>query len=337
MKMCINGLVVMAWLVSVAAARVVVLPDLIHPDSMAVDESRIYITEDIAVLIYDRASLELQVKIGKEGEGPQEFLRNRQSGMPPLTIALYPDRLLVNSLNKISFFTKEGRFLEERKVVDRGDRFQPLGNGFAGEGDRRDEKVRRVAVNIYDARLNRVTEVFSFPHPFQGVGSGFRVLDNPRAFVTCADRLFVAMDEALVVRVFDEAGRSLRVVEKDYRRRDLTGADREWIDTYFRTDPRMKDLYPLIKPIHYPETFPAIRQMLRTDDEIYILTWKREGALTECFVMGVEDLDMRRIMLPIVYVDLLDIYPAAIDHGTLYQLVENDDEAWELHVTVLET
>ena len=38
-------------------------------------------------------------------------------------------------------------------------------------------------------------------------------------------------------------------------------------------------------------------------------------------------------MIPFIEDDLVDLYPFAIKDGKFYQLVDNEEEIWELHVS----
>jgi hypothetical protein len=317
----------------VMGGKVVPLADLIKPDSIVIDESQIYITDDIMICIYNLEDFTLKKRFGQEGEGPGEFLRNRQTGNPPLSIDVQTENLMVNSLNKISIFSKQGKFVNEHKVLDRGDKFVPLGNGFAGEGDLRTGTTRYVTVNIYDRNVKKIKQVFQVLHPLQKIGAGFRMLSEPRIFISHKNRLFVTLDNEFIIRTYDSQGNLKNQIKLDYIRIKVSGKDRERVDKYLKNHPRIKELYSLLKPIHFPEYYPAIRDMRIVEDKIYLVSWKKRDQSTECMVLNLQGRMLKQVFLPIRYVDELEIYPFTFKNNRLYQLVENSDEEWELQVT----
>ena len=317
----------------IMGGKAVPLADLIKPDSIVIDDSQIYVTDDIMICIYNLEDYTLKKRFGREGEGPGEFLRNRQTGNPPLSIDVQTEELLVNSLNKISFFSKQGRFLREYKVLDRGDKFVMLGNGFVGEGDLRTGSVRYVTVNLYDRNVKKTRELFKVPHPLQRIGAGFKMLNEPRIFAVYKDRLYLTLDNEFVIRMYDSLGNGAGKIVLEYNRRKVGGEDRERIDQYLKNHPRIKELYAILKPIHFPEHYPAIRDLKIVDNEIYVIGWKVKDKSTECLVLDLSGNLLKHIYVSLKYVDELEIYPFAFKNSRMYQLIENDDEEWELLIT----
>ena len=74
--------------VSVFAQKHTALAELVNPDSIAVDQNQVYITEGTSIYIYDLENFKMKAKFGKRGEGPKEFMENRQTGNPPLSIII---------------------------------------------------------------------------------------------------------------------------------------------------------------------------------------------------------------------------------------------------------
>ena len=62
------------WDLYVSAEDSPMLRELIEPNSIALDHRNIYIPDGTGIYIYDRKDFRLKKRIGKKGEGPQEFL-----------------------------------------------------------------------------------------------------------------------------------------------------------------------------------------------------------------------------------------------------------------------
>ena len=120
----------MAFAVTAAA-----FDELKKPDAIEVDGEQIYITEGTTIFIYSAKDFALQKKFGKKGEGPREFLPSRSIRAGMLLLAVRPGEILVNSLRKLSLFTREGVFKKEIKMTTPGfGMFTPIGKQYVGYG-----------------------------------------------------------------------------------------------------------------------------------------------------------------------------------------------------------
>lgn len=318
--------------VSVFAMKHAALAELVNPDSIAVDQYQVYITEGTSIYIYDLENFKMKTKFGKKGEGPKEFMENRQTGNPPLTINVQTKNIIVNSLNKISFFSKDGKFKNEQKVGAFSDRFIPLGKGFAAQTLITEEGKRYWTLDIYDSNINKVKEVFKIKHHFQGLGKGFKVLQESRLYAAYDDKLFVAWDKDFNIRVFGSLGEKLYSINYNYKKVPVTEEDRGRIIEYFKTNPRTKELYELIKPIHFPGYYPALRNMQINDGKIYTITFERSNGKTKCLIFDLKGKLLKKIDLDLKAMDIFALYPFTIYNGNIYQLVESEDETWELYI-----
>ena len=90
--------------------------------------------------IYSLEDLKLKKKFGKDGEGPKEFKRRAN-------ITLTSKYLLVNSIARVTFFTKEGEYIKEvnTKTVNLGP-FLPIGDNYVNTGMDRREKTLKICI-----------------------------------------------------------------------------------------------------------------------------------------------------------------------------------------------
>ncbi len=97
----------------VFATKIVPLPEIIKPDLIKVDGDDMVIAEKASISIYSLKNFKLIKKFGKEGEGPQEF--KLIMGFFGLNISIHPEYIIINSVGKISYFTRKGEFIKEKK------------------------------------------------------------------------------------------------------------------------------------------------------------------------------------------------------------------------------
>jgi hypothetical protein len=307
------------------------LPELMKPHALAVDENQIYICEGSTVYIYSGRDYKPVKKFGKKGEGPGEF-RNRAG-----QVIIQPDRLLINSAGKVSYFTKDGTFLSEFKTLAADMKLKPLGELFIASRTLMENGTFFVVVNLYDSHLRAIKEIYRIQRGVQVGGKGTTVFAPPLPYYPVKNRILIARGTDLLIEVLDPRGNPLYSITYDYKKCKVSEADKKEVLEYMNTDKEIKSYLEMIKPILFPDYFPAIRNYYPADDRIYVFTYKKTGAGTECLIFTLKGAFLKQVFLPYAYANAIDEYPAAIRDGKLWQLVENrETEEWELHLTTID-
>ena len=309
------------------AVRVVFLPNLLQPRKIKVDENRMYITEKISVYIFSLTDFKLIKRFGKEGGGPGEF----KSRITRLEVQ--PDCIILNSVGKVSYFTKDGTFIKEMKTLSPDLRIKSFGNGFVGERMVSENNTLYNSVDIYDAALKKIAEVYRQEREVQVRGKGTKVFAHPRPYYIWDGKLFIVKGTDFVIDVLDKSGKKQYAITHKYQKIKVTSDDKKRVMNHLETDPEIKLYLELIKPIIFPDYFPAIRNYHVTDGKVYVLTYKEEKGKSEWLVFDIKGKFLMKLLLPYKYKNPVDEYPAVIKNEKLYQLVENQDtEEWELHI-----
>lgn len=319
----------------VHAKKVVPMPDLVNPDAITLDNNQIYIAEGTSIYIYRLKDFKLIKKIGKEGEGPREFKLSVDAGVDILIIDAKTENLVVTSLGKISFYKKDGTYISERKCVDQSREFKVLAKGFAGQGNlTNDGKGNRFrAINIYDPQLNKVKEVFKVRHHFH-LQEGLRLLENAQTFDTYGDKLFIAWERDFIIRVFDADGNPLFNITRDFEKVAVTENHKQQLINFFKTSPRYRRIFEMLQiKLIFPESFAAVLDFRVTDGKVYAITFKKDKAGFETFIYDVNGKFLKKVSLPMSQTETFTPQPYSIKNGIFYQLAENDEEGWELHVS----
>ena len=257
---------------SVAAEKVHVFDEILKPNRIYLDRNHIYITERTTVFVFSTQDFKLIKKFGGHGEGPGEF-------KVPLFLVPLEKRLLITSVGKISYFTKDGELLEEIKNDSGSGYFYPLTGGFAGSTYTADKGLRYFTVNIFDHQLEKGKMVYREQTPIQDPG---KIELFRRAFMhkTYKDRIYVTGREGFVLDCLNQYGEHLYTIEREnFKKHKITATDIKNADKYFKI--RYGDSYEEIKDrITYPDYFPEIRAFYVVDDKIYILPYEwRDDAL----------------------------------------------------------
>ena len=319
----------------VLAAKIVPMPDIIKADIIKVDGHDMVIAEGAAISIYSLKDFKLIKKFGKEGEGPQEFKTFMGFG---LTVDIYPEHILVNSIDKISYFTRKGEFVKEKKVPA-GTSISSFQGKFVGSAIQFDQKAGpKMAFNLYDSKGEKIKEICSHPLPLLKGKGTVTLLDlisgiNPR-YQTSANRIFIGGKQTFEIDIYDSEGNFLKTIKRDDEKQELTGDDKNKFLEVYKIHPIYKNFWEsLEKAIKIPDYFPDYKTFLVSNQKIYVQTFKKKEGSTEFLIFDLEGKYLKTTFLPLEYQDILTPYLYAIAGGKLYQLAENEDEEWELRIS----
>ncbi len=327
-------LILIVFCFSGFAEKVAVLPELMKPSIMAVDDTQLYVTEEASVFIYSLKDFELVKKFGRAGQGPQEFFI-----VPtlPLVIDVQTDQIIAVSIRKVSYFTKQGEFIKEVRMKSMAFYLQPMGDRFLGIAEIPEDGVVYNTINIYDLEINKLKEVYRVKKNFQKPGSGLKVLEKTLTYQAYKDKILLPGKDDATIDVFDREMKKLFSIHLDQEKRKVDQKFKDNAIKQLKTDPTTKDIFPLLKPIIFPDYFPTIAAFFVEDDTIYVMTWKIENSINEFFTYDMSGKFKKRLLIPIQYETELKPYPITLNKGKLYQIVENEEEeVWEFHMSKIE-
>ena len=319
------------------AEKLATLPDLTTPEFLEMDDEQFYVAQRAEIYIYSRKDFNLKTKFGKIGEGPKEFMLVGGVG---LTAFPYEDYLLVNSVGKISFYSKDGKYIKEIKTKSRlisVGFFQPAGKGFAGMDSviSSEDQSASMTINLFDEKMTKLKEI----HRQKLMKRGR--MQFPFAvpmFIVQGDRIIMGGQEEFIVNILDIDGNKLPAIKRDYKRLKVTEKYKEDVHQFFKTSPGTRDAYEIFKKmITFSDYFPAIQIFHVSDGKIYILTYLEKDEKYETFIYGIDGKFIKRVFLPFSYMDTILPNPNTIHKNKFHQLIENEEtEEWELHATKIE-
>jgi hypothetical protein len=323
----------------VYSAGEVTIPDIYRPESITVDENYIYITQDIEVFIYSKKDMKLIKKFGQTGEGPGEFKKIPTPWFPSISLYLTSDKLLINSLGKISFFSKEGEFLKETPTGTLS-RYIPVGDKYVYMHDIAENKVSYIAADFVDANLKKINTLCHYKFPGRAGKKRDPILMARMA--TYFDRYaykdkFVYPTDTNSIKIFNSDGKEVTSFTPNYTKVPINGELKKTIDEFFTKDIRYKEPYLIAKDsnlITLPEYMPIFKDYRLADDKIYILSnFKKDGKF-ETFIYDFSGKLLKKTFIPLVESDMLTLYPFSIKDNKIYQLVmDEEEEEFKLHIT----
>lgn len=320
-----------------ARKNVVPLPGLMKPGSIIIDGGQLIITDGPTVCIYSLNDFKLRKKFGKVGEGPREFKIHPNLNRGGVAIALQSDSILVNSIGKVSFYTRDGNYKDEIKTGRASGNLFPIGERYTGIKTTQDAKgVEYITINIFDSDFKQLKEMY------RRVSWDESKRLNPVTF-TQFPMIYVSGRKIFVdgekdtgdIHVFDHEGKKLFSVRHDYKTLKFTRKDKDRYVKFFNNSPSYKGfLQNFSKIIKFPSSYPIIRYYHVAEGKVYVVTFLREDSKRECFIFDTHGKFLKRVWLPLEEMSPLNFYPYTTHDGKLYQLNENlDTEEWELQIT----
>jgi hypothetical protein len=314
-----------------AATKTVALPGLVEPRQLLVGNAHIYVVDFPTVSVYRLKDFSLIRKFGKRGEGPQEFKQYINVFFQDVE----PDHLVISSIGKISFYSRQGEFIKEVKIPFGGWTFQPLGQKFMGHTLGGTAKEGYKALNLYDSRLNKIKEIYRKEMFFDDSIKKRTLFASNYRYWTHDNKIYVVAKNDFIIEIFDHTGKPLPPIErKNYKRVKCAEKHRKSVLDFFQRNPRIRPIFERFKKqIQFPGYFPAIRQIDIDEGKIYALTYNRADGKNEFFIFSMDGKLLHKKFLPLKSYNGVTPLPFYIKKGLLYQLVENEDEErWELHI-----
>jgi hypothetical protein len=305
--------------------------ELTKPETICMDDTHYYVTEGASIFIYSFKDHKFVGKFGKSGEGPREF--KSTLGGYGLSVLPMRDHLLINSMDKLSFFKKNGEFIKELKAPTSGmpGMYKPIGEKYAGLALKAgDDQSMAITINLFNDKLEKEKEISS--NKLLQHGSLVFPVASP-LFEIKNNHIFVGGEEAFNIRIFNADGKQLSAITRECKKIKVTEEYKNGVFEAFKRNPRTKGMIDYLKKlIKFKEYFPAMQLFLIDNDKIYIPTYRKQKEDYELIICNTDGKFIKQVYFPLKYSDVLQPYPYTIKNGILYQLIENEEkELWELH------
>lgn len=314
--------------------KVATLKDLSNPLVMQVDENQLYISDKANVLIYSLKNFKLRKKFGRAGEGPREFKIHPKMNLGSVTIDLSPDYIQVNSIGKFSLFTKNGKYLHEKRSISPMGSFRMLGEKYVGCNFVTYNGKSYKVTGIFDSTLQKVEKKLHGEKGWDFDGKKMDPFAARGGFFFIADNLIFIENEKKEIFVFDETGKKTSAIKPAIEPVKVTESYEKRYWDLIKNTPGTKDLYQVLRDkLHFPEYFPTFRYFYVSNGKICVFTWRMKAGKTGIYIYDLKGKLEKKVYIPLVEQNAIMFFPNAYGNGKIYQIVENEDaEAWDLHV-----
>jgi hypothetical protein len=89
--------------------------------------------------------------------------------------------------------------------------------------------------------------------------------------------------------------------------------------------------------LEFPDYFPPISSFFIDNNKVYAGTYNLQGDTLEFYIFSLKGKLLKKQFVTFSFIEgSLQPYPLTMKNGKLYQLIENEEEEWELHVSKFE-
>ncbi len=326
-----------------------VLDGIMKPSIIDIHGERLFVMDAEKIRVYSLKNLELLNSFGKKGEGPGEYKIVLNL---PLRLQAYKDFLLVESIDKLLWFTPDGEYLREKRKSTLVGLITPIGKNYVARRlvQPQDGSLSTTAVKIYDQELKEVKELYRHKFIQQGAFPNLH-LDMGKDFLTyqvADNKIFIEESKkGFVIEVFDFQGKKLYEINKPFEKIPFSGADKKQIVKDIEMDPQIQrqltqfgfEWKDFAKNFHFdfPAHNPPINTMDIDNNKIYITTFKTKGDKVEYIIMDLKGKVLKKTFVPRtakqwVMAVMMGVRLETIHNDKIYWIQENEDEDWQLHV-----
>ena len=316
------------------------MESLSRPSFIIAKYDRIYILEKTTVYIYSIKDFKLLKKFGKEGEGPGEirYVANDR----PMNMLFQNGDIVINSQNKISFFSKDGEYKKEIKLPI-GSLLVPLNKNrhYLGSGPIIGEnKKSYIGFRLFDQNFKGKKVLYKTDFEVRNPGEILLPVMAWTYNPVYKDKIFINSGTSeFLINIFDHSGKNIASIKKNSERITIGKDYRRDTMTFFKTDHRFKSSYEYVKKrIKFRTHFPVIKDVKVVDDIIFVITYKKKEDLSECILLDLKGNEKKRLYIPLNDLEPLSFYPLfyTVLNGKIYTMVEDEeDEVWKIHITNL--
>jgi hypothetical protein len=322
----------------VFALQDIVIPEIVNPKVLQIVGNNLFITDGISVYNYSLNDFKLKNRFGQQGQGPGDFIPYNflMRDIPSIAVTILKDKIFVSSLNKVSVFSNDGAFLEEKKfgkesmAVD----VAPFGKNYIGKvlDYKKGRKLGQDVVlyytfRIYDSELNEIKDICSYPFDNH-------ILKKEKEFYVINDLVYISGKDGISIDVYNQSGDLIQTISKDYQRKKLDRSDKKKVVSWYEEDSFFKKEYKgderfwkeIREAINKTDFFPDFRSFLIAKDNIYVETYENQNNKTEFLIFNIHGEFIKTINLPLEYQDMFRPYPYTISEDKLYQLVEKNEK-----------
>jgi hypothetical protein len=329
------------------AEKLMVLKEVLKPESIEIYGDKLYVVQGSNFYVYDLEKLKLESTFGRKGEGPGEL---KEVPMLPNSIKILPDKIFVDGMGKVIFYSKNFKFQKEIKKKYMTFKTIPVGENFVAMRMLPAGKNKYYfSVLLLDSEMNMIKELYKQEYRETDIDIDM-VIDSIH-FAVYQDKIYIEKSkQGFCIAIFDSQGNLELEIKKDFKAPEISPKDKLEILENFKQDSLVKMMmereggwtnFKNKMNFNYPKNFPVIQDVLVVDNQIIVATYDRKNLKRKYILMDLKGTVLKTVYLPIPressYLTMAmgrDNRFYGIVNQKYYYLKENpDSEEWEIHVS----
>jgi len=312
--------------------KILPVPELMKPSMMVIDGDRMFVVQTPQILVYSLKDMKLVTRFGKAGEGPKEFKTNPYGA--GLTVFPFNNQLAVNSDSKVSYWTRDGKFIKELKSPPFGG-FVPFEEGYLGYvGAPNAEGKFFLGIFLYSKTFKKGKPLHMTDMQV-GPGAVFNVPTVAFAAYAYKGKLIIAKGkDEMAFDIFDYKGNLIKELKVDYKQLTVDDAYKKRAMHWFRNESPYKKFAGTMLKMTFKDKYPVIKTFNIDNDKLYVLTNKIVKGNHECYILDLNGKVLNRVWFTLPpEPPMLALETYQVVDNKFYSLWENEDtEEWELHI-----
>jgi len=323
------------------------LSEVLKPEAIEINGNQLIVIEGATFYVYSLENLKLITKFGKKGEGPGEL---KVVSMLPNNLKILDQKLFVDGMQKVIFFSKDFKFLKEIKKKYMTFKTIPVGNNYVAMRIVPFKKnIYHFVVVLLDAEMNILKELYK--QEFRETDTDIDMVLDSIHFTVYKDKIYIETSEkGFVIQVFNSEGSSQFVIQNNVEAQKITQADKQAIIENFKEDNLVRMMiereggwknFKNKMSFIFPKKFPPIQDIMVVDDKIYVSTYWQKNHTRKYKILDLQGNLLNTVYLPIPQESSFltktmgrDNRFYGIIQNRYYYLKENpENEEWELFVT----
>jgi hypothetical protein len=316
------------------AKKIGSMPEIAMPHQIIVNNGLLYVSDSkqAKVQLYSVKDFKYLRQVSGKGEAPGETLR------VPLTTA-YPDYIFLYSFGKGLYFSKDGKYIKEFRVIKRGNDLLPIGENFLFTVFKGDDKSRCQDSSIYsyskETDLKFIKNIYIEKLPpitYTGSKMDHCLIRGFVDYTVYDDKIFLGdSTKGLYMEIFDKYGnRTGKINFNQFEKLKVTGQYKKDFMERAKISPDY-NMATTMYNIYFPEYYPGFYRFEVDKGKVYFLTYNKKGDRREMVIADWTGKLLKQAYVPWVDNDVYKNF--SIENNKFYYVVENEaTENWDLHV-----
>jgi len=295
--------------------------EVTKPIELRIHGVNAYISDRNSVLIINISTGEIVKKLGRRGEGPEEF-------KTPPRIHFLKDKIILNDVHKILTYSYNYILINEFRLGSIINRINPLEEKFVFSTTKIINNQEYYVFTLHDKKCKKNKSLIKAEF---NPRSKFFLTPMPRCR-TWKDKIYIALPKkGFIMEVFNESGEKLFSITKDFAKIRSTEQHRSLALFELRNRvgrkafERAKQIGAFDRPM--PEFLAPIKNFWVLDDKIYVKTHDITNSKEKYIIMDVLGKTLKTVFLPYTIKELV-----TFSQGKIFFLKESEsEEKWQLH------